>query len=438
MKRNPLPGICAVFLAFCLTSLPARAAEPWPDLPSSHWAYDTMSRAHELGIVTGMVDGTMQPEGVLSWGEYLAMLGRSLLADSVQYAAPLPDNAHWAYGYYMTGWMAGALQDYMPVSDTTLNVPISRQDAAVLAVRALEGEPCEAPIPAAADFFQLPAEYRPGVARAYALGLLSGYPDGTFGGSDALSRAQGVSILLRALDQSPAAGGLEPSVSPPLLPAMPGVEPEPDPALDESSGWGGWNDWDPWGFGFYDPGEEYDWDPLKWPGENVEKYLRLFGSEDKRRFASKEEAQASMVTVTVPVWRLNGGVKTPGTASFLIHKALADEILEIFTEIYNDPEQFPIQDVGGYSWRGDSATGEHNCGTAIDINSNENYQVQDGQAKAGSLWQPGVNPYSIPADGCVVRIFAEHGWSWGGDAWSMDTDPAVGYHDYMHFSYMGG
>ena len=43
--------------------------------------------------------------------------------------------------------------------------------------------------------------------------------------------------------------------------------------------------------------------------------------------------------------------------------ALAEDVKEIFTEIYNDPERFPIHDVGGYAWRGDSATGEHNCGT---------------------------------------------------------------------------
>ena len=38
----------------------------------------------------------------------------------------------------------------------------------------------------------------------------------------------------------------------------------------------------------------------------------------------------------------------------------------------------------------------------------------------------------------VVRIVAEHGSSWGGDAWEWDSDISYGYHDYMHFSYMGG
>ena len=117
--------------------------------------------------------------------------------------------------------------------------------------------------------------------------------------------------------------------------------------------------------------------------------------------------------------------------------ALAEDVKEIFTGIYNDPERFPIHDVGGYTWRGDSATGEHNCGTAIDINANENYQIRDGQVLAGSCWEPGSNAYSISPDSSVVRIFAEHGWSWGGDAWAYSSDDSEGYHDYMHFSYMG-
>ena len=145
-----------------------------------------------------------------------------------------------------------------------------------------------------------------------------------------------------------------------------------------------------------------------------------------------------MTTVTVPVWKLdsNGG-KSTSTASLTVNAALAEDITAIFTEIYNDPEQFPIHDLGGYDWRGDSATGEHNCGTAIDINANWNCQIREGKVEAGQLWAPGVEPYSISPEGSVVRIFAQHGWSWGGDAWAWSSDISEGYHDYMHFSYMG-
>ena len=176
---------------------------------------------------------------------------------------------------------------------------------------------------------------------------------------------------------------------------------------------------------------------LTYQGENPRKCLLLFGDQNKRRFANRAEAEASMTTVIIPVWKLVNGQKAASTMSLSVHSAIAQDVVEIFTEIYNDPEQFPIHDVGGYSWRGDTATGEHNCGTAIDINANENCQIRDGQVLAGSYWTPGQDPYSIAPGSSVVRIFAEHGWSWGGDAWAYSSDDAEGYHDYMHFSYLG-
>mgnify|MGYP001515637451 FL=1 len=139
-----------------------------------------------------------------------------------------------------------------------------------------------------------------------------------------------------------------------------------------------------------------------------------------------------MKEVTVPVWHLDPstGERASSTCTFTIHEALADDMTAIFTAIYEDPEQFPIKNIGGYRWT-DAAKGEHNCGTAVDINWEENYQIYDsGQVGAGSHWLPGEDPFSIPADGSVVRIFAQYGYSWGGTAWA-------GSRDYMHFSYMG-
>lgn len=173
-------------------------------------------------------------------------------------------------------------------------------------------------------------------------------------------------------------------------------------------------------------------------GENAYKHNLLFGDVEKRRYSGRAEAESSQVTITVPFWTIRNGQKVATSGSFSINAAIAGDVVALFTEIFNDPEQFPMHSIGGYGWRGDSATGEHNCGTAIDISPNENYQVRDGNAMVGSHWTPGEDPYSIPVDGSVVRIFEKYGWSWGGNAWAIDADPTTGYHDYMHFSYMGG
>lgn len=173
-------------------------------------------------------------------------------------------------------------------------------------------------------------------------------------------------------------------------------------------------------------------------GENAYKHNLLFGDVEKRRYADRAEAESGQVTVTVPFWTIRRGQKVATSGSFTINAAIAEDVVALFTEIFNDPEQFPMHSIGGYGWRGDSATGEHNCGTAIDISPTENYQVRDGRAMVGSHWTPGEDPYSIPEDGSVVRIFEKYGWSWGGNAWCGHADPTVDYHDYMHFSYMGG
>ena len=154
-----------------------------------------------------------------------------------------------------------------------------------------------------------------------------------------------------------------------------------------------------------------------------------------RPFETKEEADSYMTTVQVPVWKLSGdGSKYSSVLSLTVNLALADEVVQIFTEIYNDPEQFPIKNASGYTWR-NTAMGkvsEHSYGTCIDINYDENYYcyAETGEAITGSFWRPGENPYSIPADGSVVRAFAKYGWAWGGNAWTR-------LRDYMHFTFLG-
>ncbi len=165
-----------------------------------------------------------------------------------------------------------------------------------------------------------------------------------------------------------------------------------------------------------------------------QKELRVF--PDGVYFETKEVAQEYMVEVEVPAWRLNSdGTKTSYTAYIEVNKALAEDVVSIFTEIYNDGAQFPIKDVGGFSWRNTAGgkVSQHSYGTCIDINYNENYYVEpDGTPITGELWLPNENPFSIAEDSIVVKTFAKYGWRWGGNAWGEKYAK-----DYMHFTYLG-
>lgn len=163
-----------------------------------------------------------------------------------------------------------------------------------------------------------------------------------------------------------------------------------------------------------------------------DKLLRIFGttavSDYRRYYASSAEAGSHMVTIGVPVWQFADSSKTTKVSATLyltVHQNIADTVKAIFQEIYNGAEQFPIYSAGCYRYEYGS---EHMAGLAIDINPNENCEMTNaGKVTTGSFWLPGVNPYSIPANGDVVNAFKKYGFGWGGN-WRSKKD-------YMHFSY---
>lgn len=163
-----------------------------------------------------------------------------------------------------------------------------------------------------------------------------------------------------------------------------------------------------------------------------EKCLRIFGQTEMRRYDSRSEAEADMVTISVKCWDFADSSQTTKktvTYKFEVHKNIASDVKAVFEDIYNGAEKFPIHSVIGYGWRGDGSKSEHNLGVAIDINPDENYFVtKDGEILSGKYWKPGVDPYSIPEYGDVENAFIAHGFTRG--RWSTKTD-------YMHFSFFG-
>ena len=168
-------------------------------------------------------------------------------------------------------------------------------------------------------------------------------------------------------------------------------------------------------------------------GEAAEKEARIF--KDGIKYTSAEEANAHMSDVTVDVWKLDSdGNLYSSTLSFKINSVLKDDVIEIFKEIYNSPVKAPLKDVTAYGWRNAMSSGsysDHNYGTAIDLNYNENYCVYASGTVVGSFYDPVNSVYSFPQNGIVVQTFAKYGWLWGGNAWVSGTV------DYMHFSYLG-
>lgn len=134
---------------------------------------------------------------------------------------------------------------------------------------------------------------------------------------------------------------------------------------------------------------------------------------------SESECAPYLTTITVPINDSNGNATT---TSITVHKNLAQDMYEIFSEM--QATGFMITDADCYGGFRNMASGtghisHHSYGVAIDINADSNLASYLGSVDTSSPY------YNNPA---IVQIWKNHGFYWGGD-WSPS------YYDPMHFTY---
>lgn len=165
-----------------------------------------------------------------------------------------------------------------------------------------------------------------------------------------------------------------------------------------------------------------------------EKLVMVYGttnvSDHRSVYTSEEEAESHQKTITVKTWDLDSsGKKITLSWNLTVHKKLAPTVAAIFDEIYNLPEKPPIHSLGGWRWRSYEKS-EHNMGLALDLNYLENPYVPAGSDAYESGFKPGEDVYSIPIGGSIDRVFAKYGFT-RGIFWNN------GNRDYMHYSFFG-
>lgn len=173
-------------------------------------------------------------------------------------------------------------------------------------------------------------------------------------------------------------------------------------------------------------GESYDSKCMHIFGEVVDDPRHPYNDNTR-----PDEFTANIVTVEVQVWDFKDKTRTEKvtkTMKLQVHKNLAATVKAIFAEIYACEEQYPINYLGGYRF---CTKSEHTPGLAIDVNYESNpYVDPDGKVITGKKFDPENDPYSIPLDGEVEQIFEKYGFRRG--TWWKS-----GYKDYMHFSFFG-
>lgn len=158
-----------------------------------------------------------------------------------------------------------------------------------------------------------------------------------------------------------------------------------------------------------------------------------------------EEILQQQELVTVKYWSFDEKVHE---GQIVVARGLQEDIEEIFESLLS--QKFPIQSVipiadekyhwddeismqvnnsSGFNYRFVARTSRlsnHALGYAVDINPLLNPQIIDDFIQPKGASYDISKQGTIAADSFVVKIFKEHGWTWGGD-WKDRVD-------YQHFN----
>lgn len=401
----------------------------------SHWAKDTIMSMCSLDIIKGFPDGSFCPDNPVTRAELSAIVFNAFNFSPSKQNEKENENGftdiekHWAREF-----ISEVSGHFTFIDDGVFNPdkPANREET-IAVIASAAGLNNSYVNPSVVDCVfkdskSISDSLKELIAQCYLKGIVRGYEDGTFGPCANVTRAEVCTIIENVLVTG---------VSTDILSSRPfdnqDLQMEDEHSFQE--------------FLADNYSDENNLIPATRGSSGIDKrklrQLRLeyiFGKNADgtyNLYKSKEEADANMKEIDIKVWDFDTktGEKVTKILKLTVNKKISDEVAEIFNLIYEHDEKFPIKSVVGYTWRApygaNNRISEHNYGTAIDINWAENPQVINGAAVTQGSWQPGVNPYSIPAEGSVVKIFKSYQWAWGGDAWGSHN------RDYMHFSFLG-
>ncbi|MDR3294616.1 MAG: S-layer homology domain-containing protein [Clostridiales Family XIII bacterium] len=192
--RGRLLVAALLIAAVTATVPPAVFGADYGDVRAGHWAYEAISAMSEDGVVAGFPDGGFKPAEQVTYGEFIKMA--HLAAGGSD-----PGNSgdgHWAAGYYRAAVDAGYFTAY-DISVRAMDYAISREYMALILSNVLGDTEIEA-YDALRDGItdidaRTPHEYD--IIKAYAAGLLTGYPDSSFRPAETLTRAEAVTVVYR-------------------------------------------------------------------------------------------------------------------------------------------------------------------------------------------------------------------------------------------------
>lgn len=164
------------------------------DVPSTYWAHTAIESLAADGILAGFPDGTFRPDAGVTRAQFVKTLDLGLGIKPLPGVSPFADvpASAWFAPYVAAAVKAGIVQGVSPTLFDP-NATLTREEMSVLLARALH----------LSTMIQLQFSDRAhidpwalaGVEQAFAAGLVSGFPDGSFQPLGTATRAQAAQVL---------------------------------------------------------------------------------------------------------------------------------------------------------------------------------------------------------------------------------------------------
>ena len=209
------------------------------DVSSTHTFHDAIIWCANQSIVGGYTDGSFKPANTVSRSNFVVMLSRAFYASDIK---KYTNDFTLSFGSFYPNYLAlknngiwnnvGFDTDdiYTSAFAASMNKGISRYDMAQLMTNIMtkkgfsaSSSDKNAAINKITDYSSIPSQYRDAVANVYALGIITGYADGSFNGDGIMNRGQAAVVIYRMMQYT---GNSDGNIT----------NPDPETPVDPSTG----------------------------------------------------------------------------------------------------------------------------------------------------------------------------------------------------------
>ncbi|MBN2558892.1 MAG: S-layer homology domain-containing protein [Clostridia bacterium] len=191
--KRILPNLILFFLFINIMAGKVSAQNKFSDVIENDWYYEYAMDLAEAGIINGFPDKTFRPDETLKSDQFIKMISVALGCEEGN------GNSYWASEYILYAKENGMLEKF---NGSEYDKPLTRGDMACIVSSALilKDEEIEIDSYGLHDIFGFtPDIYAMDIIAVNNSGIITGYPDGTFGYERNITRAEACAVIYRLI-----------------------------------------------------------------------------------------------------------------------------------------------------------------------------------------------------------------------------------------------